>query len=66
MLYLDPACDEKAVVQRAAAAGVGVYPGALYHLERPVPPSILLGFSGLSTAEIEEGVRRLGEVMSGS
>ncbi|MEW5989648.1 MAG: hypothetical protein AB1791_23735, partial [Chloroflexota bacterium] len=45
--------------QRAEAAGVRVYPGAAYHLNRPAPPSILLGFSGLSEAEIVEGVRRL-------
>lgn len=63
MLYLDPACDEKEVVQKAAAAGVGVYPGAPYHLQKPAPPSILLGFSGLSEAEIEEGVRRLATVV---
>lgn len=63
MLYLAPDCDERAIVQQAAAAGVGVYPGALYHLERPIPPSILLGFSGLSTPEIEEGVKRLATVV---
>lgn len=64
MLYLGPTCDENTVIQQAAAAGVGVYPGALYHLERPAPPSILLGFSGLSTAEIEEGVKRLAAVIT--
>jgi GntR family transcriptional regulator/MocR family aminotransferase len=50
-------------VQQAAALDVGVYPGAPYHLEKPAPPSILLGFSGLSEADIEEGVRRLAEVI---
>jgi GntR family transcriptional regulator/MocR family aminotransferase len=59
MLYLAPGLDEKTVVRNAAAAGVGVYPGAPYHLEQPSPPSILLGFSGLSQAEIKEGVARL-------
>ena len=59
MVYLEPGLVETAVVQQAAAAGVGVYPGAPYHLEQPAPPSILLGFSGLEEAEIEEGVRRL-------
>jgi GntR family transcriptional regulator / MocR family aminotransferase len=63
MLDLEPDRDEMEVVRRAAAVGVGVYPGAPYHLVRPSPPSILLGFSGLSSAEIEEGVRRLGEVI---
>lgn len=55
--------DEAQVVQEAAAAGVGVYPGAGYHLQPDLPPSILLGFSGLTTAEIEEGVRRLSTVL---
>lgn len=63
MLYLEAGCDEAEVVRRAAAAGVGVYPGTPYHLEYPAPPSILLGFSGLSAAEIEEGIRRLGGIL---
>lgn len=64
MLYLEADCDEAEIVRRAAAEGVGVYPGAPYHLEHPAPPSILLGFSGLSAAEIEEGIRRLGEIIA--
>ena len=64
MLYLDPACDEEEVVQRAAAARVRVYPGAPYHLEPQPPPSVLLGFSGLRPEEIVEGVRRLADVLS--
>ena len=64
MLYLDPACNEAAVVEQAAAAGVGVYPGEPYHLQKPAPPSILLGFSGLSETEIEEGVQRLAIVLT--
>jgi GntR family transcriptional regulator / MocR family aminotransferase len=65
MVYLDEACDEAQVIRQAAAAGVGVYPGAPYHLQRPSPPSILLGFSGLNPAEIKEGVRRLAGVVNG-
>lgn len=63
MLYLDPACNEKEVVKRAAAAGVRVYPGAAYHLERHPRPSVLLGFSGLRPDEIVEGVQRLANVL---
>ncbi len=63
MLYLPADCEETAVVQGAAAVDVGVYPGAPYHVERPSPPAILLGFSGLSEGEIEEGVRRLAAVV---
>ena len=59
MLYLPPGRDEAEVIRRAVEAGVRVYPGAAYHLEQPAPPAILLGFSGLSETEIEEGLRRL-------
>jgi GntR family transcriptional regulator / MocR family aminotransferase len=59
MLYLQNGLDETAVVERAARLGVGVYPGAPYHLQHPAPPSILLGFSGLTVSEIETGIRRL-------
>lgn len=63
MLYLVNDMDEQMVVRSAAAAGVGVYPGAPYHLQQPGHPSILLGFSGLSQSEIQDGVRRLAAVL---
>jgi len=63
MVYLEPGVSETAVVQQAAAVDVGVYPGAPYHLQQPAPPSILLGFSGLEEADIEEGIRRLAGVL---
>lgn len=63
MLYLAAGVSETAVVRRAAQEGVGVYAGRPYHLQTPAPPSILLGFSGLTEAEIEEGVKRLAAVL---
>jgi GntR family transcriptional regulator/MocR family aminotransferase len=63
MLYLPSAIDESLLVKQAAQAGVGVYPGEPYHLDRPAQPSILLGFSGLNTDEIVEGVIRLATVI---
>lgn len=63
MLYLKPDCDEDEIVHQAAAVGVGIYPGAPYHREDPAPPSILLGFSGLDTQEIKQGVQRLAAVI---
>ena len=62
MLFPQANVDEAALVHAAAARGVRVHAGAPYHLERPAPPSILLGFSGLREEEIVEGVRRLAEV----
>jgi GntR family transcriptional regulator/MocR family aminotransferase len=63
MLYLAEDTVETDIVTRAAEIGVGVYPGAPYHLHKPAPPSILLGFSGLTEEEIAEGVRRLAQVL---
>ena len=63
MLYLPPELSEMGVVQAAAEVGVGVYPAMPYFMERPSPPAILLGFSGLSELEIATGVARLGEVV---
>ncbi|HEY1408310.1 MAG TPA: PLP-dependent aminotransferase family protein [Promineifilum sp.] len=61
MLFAEPQLDESQLVRQAAARGVRVYGGEPYHLERPAPPSVLLGFSGLDEDEIVEGVRRLAE-----
>lgn len=63
MAYLDNVCDETILVRAAADQGVRVYPGAPYHLQRPFPASILLGFSGLEETAIVEGVRRLAAVL---
>lgn len=63
MLRLQTEATETAVITKAAAAGVGVYPGTRYYLHKPAPPSMLLGFSGLTEADIEEGVRRLATVL---
>ncbi len=65
MVYLDKVGDETALVRAAATQGVRVYPGAPYHLQRPFPASILLGFSGLEEAAIVEGVRRLATLLPG-
>ncbi|MGH2537147.1 MAG: PLP-dependent aminotransferase family protein, partial [Candidatus Promineifilaceae bacterium] len=63
MAYLDPALDEGRLVREAAAAGVGLTAGGPYHLGPPPGPSILLGFSGLTTAEIEAGIGRLARLV---
>jgi GntR family transcriptional regulator / MocR family aminotransferase len=64
MLHLPAHLDEAAFIRRAAAAGVVVYPGAVYYVERPSPPAVLLGFSGLSEADIEQGVAQLATVLT--
>lgn len=59
MVYFDPAVDEQRLIEEAAAEGVRIYPGSPFHLETAPRPSVLLGFSGLSNAQIEAGVERL-------
>jgi GntR family transcriptional regulator/MocR family aminotransferase len=63
MVYLNKAYDEGEVVRKAAEAGVGIYPGQSYHVRQAPGPSILLGFSGLDEQDIEEGIRRLADVL---
>ena len=63
MLYLRADLDEEEVVRESALSGVGVYPGKAYHFGSSASPSILLGYSGLSRAEIEEGVGRLSKAL---
>lgn len=54
---------EADAVARAAAAGVGIYGIAGYYLKRPSQPGFLLGYANLTTAQIREGIRRLGEIL---
>ena len=63
MIHLHPDCSEAEVIKKAAASGVGVYPGAPYYVQKPAPPAILLGFSGLNSEQIREGVWRLADVL---
>lgn len=63
MIYLTEDAHEARIVTRAAAKGVRIYAGRPYHLQDPSPPTILLGFSGLSESEIVRGVRLLAEVI---
>ena len=53
------------LVQRAAAAGVGVYPVAPYYLRAPRRAGLLLGYGSLEEADIRTGIERLGKVLRG-
>ncbi len=52
------------VVERAAAAGVGIYLGAPYFMRPPKSPGALFGFARLTEEEIRAGIARLGEVIA--
>ncbi len=53
-----------ALVERAASAGVGIYPVAPYYLEPPPRAGLVLGYASMSEREIRAGIRRLGEVLT--
>lgn len=52
-----------AVIQTAAAAGIGIYPATPYYLKAPTRTGLLLGYAALTPAQIREGIRRLAKVM---
>ena len=62
LLRLERMRDETDVIRQAAAAGVAIYGGQSYHIATP-HPSILLGFSGVKSAEIVEGIGRLAPIL---
>lgn len=55
---------EEALIEGAAARGVGVYGIAPYYLKRPPRAGILLGYSRMREGEIREGIQRLAEAIS--
>lgn len=54
--------SEAALVERAAARGVGVYGISGYFLARPSRVGLMLGYARLNEHEIREGIRRLAEI----
>jgi len=55
---------EDAIIQSAAARGVGVYGIAGYFLARPSRPGLMLGYSRMNQEKIREGIRLLGESLT--
>ncbi len=51
------------LVARAALVGVGIYPAHPYYLKAPAHTSLVMGFTGLSEAQIDEGLHRLGGIV---
>jgi GntR family transcriptional regulator / MocR family aminotransferase len=58
--------DVPALIVRAAAAGVGIYPLAPYYVNPPPRAGLILGYSGLSERDIRAGVRALADVLIAS
>jgi GntR family transcriptional regulator / MocR family aminotransferase len=63
VLWLGDSVSESAVIEKAAARGVGVYGVSRYFLKRPPNQGLMLGYSRMKESEITEGVRRLSEVL---
>jgi GntR family transcriptional regulator/MocR family aminotransferase len=54
-----------ALVARAAARGVGIYPVAPYYLEPPQRAGLILGYASLSERDIRAGIQAFAEVFGG-
>jgi GntR family transcriptional regulator/MocR family aminotransferase len=51
------------MIERAAERGVGIYPIEPYYVRPPKRAGFLLGYASMDERKIEEGIRRLGEVL---
>jgi len=55
--------SENTVIEKAASRGVGIYGISGYFLTRPSRTGLMLGYSRMKEEEIQEGIRRLGEIL---
>jgi GntR family transcriptional regulator/MocR family aminotransferase len=55
--------DMPALIQRAEAAGIGLYSVAPYYVEAPSRGGLLFGYASLSEAAIRAGIRRLATLL---
>ncbi len=58
-----PPRDVAAIIARAAAAGVGIYPISPYYARPPRRAGLLFGYASLTESEIRAGIRRLADVL---
>jgi len=63
VLWLGDRVSEAAIIEKAAARGVGVYGVSRYFLKQPPRKGLMLGYSRLKEHEIREGIRRLSEIL---
>jgi GntR family transcriptional regulator/MocR family aminotransferase len=55
--------DEKKIAGKAAENGLNVTPLSSYCIENKLPPGIILGYTGFNEKQIEEGVKKLKQVL---
>ncbi|HEY6979583.1 PLP-dependent aminotransferase family protein [Reyranella sp.] len=58
--------DDAKIARAGAAAGLELAPLSRFAITRPLPPGLLLGFGAFSREQIDEGVRRLRNVLRGA
>jgi GntR family transcriptional regulator/MocR family aminotransferase len=51
-----------ALIARAAASGVGIYPVAPYYMKPPQRAGLMLGYAALNERDIRAGVQAFAEV----
>ena len=61
--WLPDKLSDQAVSRQAARAGVDVRPLSFYCIDSRRAPGLLLGYTGISTAEIRLGLRKLASVL---
>ena len=62
-LRLPAGCDAMALLPRAVEAGVAYVPGAAFYADRPDLRTLRLSFVTLAPADIDDALRRLGQVV---
>jgi DNA-binding transcriptional MocR family regulator len=59
-----PGCDTTELTARAAEAGVGVVPGALFYADGRGGENVRLSFSMVDETMIDEGIERLASLLA--
>jgi GntR family transcriptional regulator/MocR family aminotransferase len=63
VLWPSKRISENTLIAKASTRGVGIYGISRYFLARPSRPGLMLGYSQMNEKDIQEGVRRLSELL---
>jgi GntR family transcriptional regulator/MocR family aminotransferase len=61
---LEPGVDDRRISEQAAKQGLWAMPLSACHLAEPARPGLVLGYGGIGAPEIQDGVRRLGSLLT--
>ena len=59
----DAGLEQDDLIEKAAQAGVGLYPVSPYYVTPPSSPGLLLGYAAMTEVEIRDGIERLAKVL---